>query len=110
VRLYLGLASAVFLTVLGFTGAIIAFEGDIDHRMRPSLWYAKGGPQMRPKAELIRALQEKYAPARVLGIQIYRQPDLVNVMQMSDKASVYVNPLMARSRAAPPAPAAHKPR
>ena len=92
IHLYVGLTSAVFLSILGVTGAIIAFEGDVDHWMRPSLWYAKGGPQRRPKAELIRAVQEKCAPAGVLAVQIFRQPYLVNVMQMSDRTQVYVNP------------------
>ena len=92
VHLYLGLTAAIFLVILGLTGAIIAFEGDADHWMHPSLWYAKGGPRTLPEANLIRAAQEKFAPARVAGVQIPRNKSLVHVMQMSDRASVYVNP------------------
>jgi uncharacterized iron-regulated membrane protein len=92
VHLYLGLASAIFLIILGLTGSIIAFEGDIDHWMRPSLWYAKTGPHTLPEADLVRAVQEKYGPAHVAAVQILRDPNLVQVMQMTDKSSVYVNP------------------
>ncbi len=92
VHLYLGLVAGIFLVILGLTGAIIAFEGDVDHWMRPGLWYAKGGPKAMPEADLIRLAQEKFAPARVAGVQMFRDPGLVQVMQMTDRAAVYVNP------------------
>jgi uncharacterized iron-regulated membrane protein len=92
VHLYLGLAAGIFLVILGITGAIIAFEGDVDRWMRPGLWYAKGGPNPLPETDLIRAAQEKFAPARVTAVLLSRQHDLVRVMQMSDRTLVYVNP------------------
>jgi len=91
-HLYLGLVAAIFLVILGLTGAIMAFEGDIDHWMHPSLWYVKTAPATMPEADLIRTVQERLAPARVAAVQIFRQPDLVQLMQMTDRAVVYVNP------------------
>jgi uncharacterized iron-regulated membrane protein len=92
VHLYLGLVAAIFLVILGLTGAIMAFEGDIDHWMHRSLWYVNTGARTLPEEDLVRAAQQRFAPARVAAIQILRQPDLVQVMQMTDRAAVYVNP------------------
>jgi uncharacterized iron-regulated membrane protein len=46
IHLYLGLVAALFLVVLGLTGSIMTFEGDIEHWLHPSLWWqpaARGG-------------------------------------------------------------------
>ncbi len=38
IHLYLGLLGAIFLVILGATGSVMAFEGDIDHWLAsPSL-------------------------------------------------------------------------
>jgi uncharacterized iron-regulated membrane protein len=92
VHLYLGLAAAIFLVILGLTGAIMAFEGDIDHWIHPGLWYVKIGPRALPEADLIRAAEARFAPARVAAVFIFRQPNLVRLMQMTDRTVVYVNP------------------
>jgi uncharacterized iron-regulated membrane protein len=84
--------AAIFLVILGLTGAVIAFEFDIDHWMHRSLWYVRTGPRILPEEDLVRAVEQRFAPARVAAIQIWRQPDLVQVMQMTDRAAVYVNP------------------
>lgn len=92
VHLYFGLVAAIFLVVLGLTGAIMAFEGDIDHWMHPSLWYVNTGARPLLEADLIHAAQERFAPARVAAVQIFRKANLVQVMHMTDRAMVYVNP------------------
>ena len=40
-HLYAGLVAAIFLVILGLTGTIMAFEGDIDHWLHPGVWYVK---------------------------------------------------------------------
>jgi uncharacterized iron-regulated membrane protein len=92
VHLYIGLAAAIFLVILGVTGAIIAFEAEIDRAMHSSLWYVKTGPHMLPEEDMVRTVQEHFAPARVAAIQYFRDPGLVQVMMMTDRAMVYVNP------------------
>ena len=37
IPLWVGLVSAVFVVVMGLSGAIIAFENDYDHWLHPSL-------------------------------------------------------------------------
>src|SRR5258708_18156004 len=91
-HLYLVLVSAVLLIVLGLTGSIIAFECDIEHWLHPELWYVKAGSTALPQTELIQAAEKRFAPARVRAVQLFREPDLVQLMQMSNGSMVYINP------------------
>src|SRR5579863_5228251 len=91
IHLWLGLTGAVFLVILGVTGSIIAFEGDIDHWLHPGIWYVTPGPRKLPEADLIRNVEQRYAPARVAAVEIFRQANLVRRMEMSDNAAVFVN-------------------
>src|SRR5262249_17199785 len=92
IHLWLGLAAAIFLVILGLTGSIMAFEGDIDHWLHPSLWYVDVHPQALSQQELIDRVQQQFAPARGAAVQISRQKNIVEVMQMTDRSAVFVNP------------------
>jgi uncharacterized iron-regulated membrane protein len=92
IHLYLGLASAIFLVILGLTGSIMAFEGDIDHWLHPALWYVSVGARPLPEEDLVQKVEERVAPARVAAVHIPRQPNLAQLMQTSDHAAVLVNP------------------
>jgi uncharacterized iron-regulated membrane protein len=89
-HLILGATAAIFLVILGLTGAIIAFENDIDHWFSPGLFYVHGGTPL-PESELIKAVETRFAPAHVNSVHIAREPNLVHAMQTSDRATVYVN-------------------
>src|ERR1051325_4730638 len=91
-HLYTGLVAAVFLVILGITGTIMAFEGDIDHWLHPGVWYVQPAARKLPQLDLVRRVQERLAPARVAGIQMFRDPRLAQVMQMSDRATVVIDP------------------
>jgi hypothetical protein len=45
-----------------------------------------------PERQLIREVERRFAPARVAAVQIFRQPNLAQVMQTADRRSVFVNP------------------
>ena len=89
-HLILGATAAIFLVILGLTGAIIAFENDIDHWLNASVFYVHVGTLL-PESELIQAVARRSAPAHVTSVHIFREPNLVHVMQTSDRATVYVN-------------------
>ena len=91
-HLYLGLISAMLLIVLGLSGSIIAFEGDIEHWLHSELWYVKAGATALPQAELIAKAEQRFAPARVRAVQLFREPNLVHLMQLTNGAVVYINP------------------
>src|SRR5579864_7871747 len=98
VHLYLGLASAAFLIILGLTGSIMAFESDIAHWSQSSLWYVSPGAQTLPESQLIQNVEHQFAPARVLGVDMPRQANLAQVMALSGASdpregrSIFVNP------------------
>jgi uncharacterized iron-regulated membrane protein len=92
IHLWLGLAAAIFLVVLGLTGSIMAFEGDIDHWLHPARWYVTPQARALPEADLIRAVEQKYAPARVGAVEISQQRNLAQQMRLNDRSAVTVNP------------------
>src|SRR6202035_5109092 len=92
IHLYLGLFGAIFLVILGVTGSVMAFEGDIDHWLHPSLWYVKAGPRVLPEGQLIAKVQQQFAPARVGGVEMSPHPDLAQMMHLTDRSAVMVNP------------------
>ena len=111
-HLYLGLAAAAFLVVLGLTGSIMAFEGDIDHWVHPRAWYVAAGEHPLAEADLIAKVEQAGRPARVAGIQILPQRNLAQSMQLTDRSSVTVNPYDGSilSRVHRPEPNAKAPR
>lgn len=98
-HLWLGLAGALFLLILGVTGSIMAFEGDIDHWLHPSLYYVQEGPQKLSQQDLVHRVEQQFAPARVAQVQIPRQPNLVELMALTDRSAVLVNPYDGSFRA-----------
>ncbi len=90
-HLYLGLTAGLVLVVLGLTGSVIAFEGDIPHWLHPRLFYVTPSPQPVREQELIRIVEQQFAPARAAGVQILRHANLAHVVRLNDGASVFVN-------------------
>jgi uncharacterized iron-regulated membrane protein len=91
VHLWLGVAAGLFLIVLGVTGSIIAFEGDIDHWLHPRLWFVSGERPLDEGA-LLAAVEPRVAPARIGAIEMPRQANLAQRMSLSDGTSITVNP------------------
>src|SRR5690242_3497900 len=91
-HLYLGLAAAIFLVILGVTGSVMAFENDIDHWLHPGLFYVTPGARVLPEQTLIRAAEQRFAPARVASVQVSRAANVARIMQMTGGVRVFVNP------------------
>ena len=81
-HLYLGLISAVFLVILGVTGAVIGFEQEIPRWLHPSLWYVKPSAKTLSQAQLVQNVEQRFAPAHVRAITFPRSPDISQVMQL----------------------------
>jgi uncharacterized iron-regulated membrane protein len=92
IHLCLGLAGAIFIAILGLTGSIMAFEGDIDHWLHPDLWYVTPGARVLPENDLISIVQNQFRGASVVIVQFFRAANLVQAMQISDGTTVYINP------------------
>ena len=54
IHLWLGIAAAPFLVILGLTGSVIAFENDIDHWLHPALYYVQARPQVLSRQNWLR--------------------------------------------------------
>lgn len=78
--------------ILGLTGSVMAFEGDIDRWLHPGLWYVKTGPRAMPEQELIGIAQQRFAPASVRAVHVFREANVVQMMQMTDGAVVLISP------------------
>jgi uncharacterized iron-regulated membrane protein len=93
IHLWLGLTAALFLIVLGLSGAIIAFEGDYDHWFHPALWYVTPQTQRVSQQGLLDMVQQRFAPARVGAIEMQdKRDDLAQVYFLTGDLQVFVNP------------------
>src|SRR4051812_9939708 len=91
IHLYVGLIGAVFLLVLSLTGAVMAFEHDIEHWVHPTRYRVTPGPALA-EDELVRIAERQFAPAVVSEIQIPAQPGIAQTMSMTGGAAVYIDP------------------
>jgi len=101
--LWLGLASGVFLLILGFTGAIIGFEQEVPRWLHRDLFYVHPRGQQLPEAQLIQTVDQHVAPAHVRSVLLSRWPDMAQIMQVPDSggdprftARVFVDPYSGR--------------
>jgi uncharacterized iron-regulated membrane protein len=93
IHLWVGLVSAIFLIVMGLSGAIIAFENDYDHWFHPGIWYVSPQPQRLSQQALVDIVQQKFAPARVSAIFMQDgREDLAQVYFLSNDLEVHVDP------------------
>jgi uncharacterized iron-regulated membrane protein len=86
-HLYLGLTSAIFLLILGFTGAIIGFEQEIPRWIHHNLWYVTPAAQTLPESQLIQNVEQRYPPAHVRSIIFPRSRDIAQVMQLPSSSA-----------------------
>ena len=90
-HLCIGLAAAIFLVILGLTGSIMAFEGDIDHWLHPGFWYVTEDRYLT-EGVLIAGVERQFAPLHVAAVQVSQHRNLAQLMQLTDSSTVTVNP------------------
>src|SRR5262245_60200913 len=64
---YVGLASALFLFVVGLTGALLAYYHPLSARLSPELHHAPGRGPVLPPAELVARAQAAEPRAKFEG-------------------------------------------
>lgn len=79
-HLYLGLVSGIFLVILGLTGSVMAFEGQIDHWLHPSRWYVTPHPQTLPESTLLHLVEQRFAPDRVVFFTIAPESNIAQAI------------------------------
>jgi uncharacterized iron-regulated membrane protein len=88
---WLGLIAGLFLVLLGLTGALMAFEPEIDHLVHHSLSYVTPGEKTLPLATLGRAAIRAFPADTIGGYGPNAAPDLSWAVYLQQRI-VYVNP------------------
>jgi uncharacterized iron-regulated membrane protein len=89
-HLYVALAAGVFIAILGVTGAIMAFEPEIDHLLHAKLSYVTPQQRALSLAELKDRMSKAFPGERIAGYAISTSPDLSYQVLLGRRA-VYVN-------------------
>jgi uncharacterized iron-regulated membrane protein len=95
-HLYLALVLGLFVVVIGVTGSIIAFEGDIDRITNSNLFTVQPQGQMLPASELLAAANtaaNKAAPGqKVSTIRLPQSPDASVTFNIRGGQQFFLNP------------------
>ena len=89
-HLWLGMIAGLFITVLGLTGAIMAFEPEIEHLSHPSLYYVTPGPRAMSLADVSAAVTRAY-PGDTIGGYLVPTPAGLAWQVGTNKRVVFVN-------------------
>jgi uncharacterized iron-regulated membrane protein len=71
---WLGLATAVFLFLAGLTGAIIAWDHELDSWLNPALYEVEGSGDALPATELARRVEQQEPRLRVRYLPMRAEP------------------------------------
>ncbi|HEY2107358.1 MAG TPA: PepSY-associated TM helix domain-containing protein [Candidatus Binataceae bacterium] len=92
IHLFLGILGGLFFVIIGLTGAVIAFENDLDHWAHPGLSYIEPGSKVLAEQDLIDGINRAQTPAHATAVQHFRDPRLVRAIRMSNGATVLASP------------------
>jgi uncharacterized iron-regulated membrane protein len=90
-HLYVALIAGVFVLILGLTGAIMAFEPELDHLLHPGLSYVTPGPHRLTLVELGDAVAKVFPGERATGYSLSPAPD-ISAGVSTKRGQVMVNP------------------
>lgn len=94
-HLYLSLAGALFILVLGLTGCVIAFETELDHLLHARLYNVTPGPHTLSLAQIDQVIQQAYPGQRITSYSLARSPDLSYRVDI-DNGSVFIDEYSGR--------------
>lgn len=90
-HLYIALAAAVFVIILGITGSIMAFEPELDNLLHRKLVYVTPGPHPLSLAQIGAALAQKFPDDRVDAYFLSTSPNLSYRVFLEKNGLAYVN-------------------
>src|SRR5579871_6730070 len=95
-HLIVGLIAAVFLLILGGTGAVLVFENEIDHSLNSKLMKLQPSGERLSYNALCKKLEEKYPGAKVNTFIVSTDDEIAMSANLrggkTKGANVYVNP------------------
>ena len=90
-HLYVALIAGAFVIVLGITGAIMAFEPELDHLLHSRRSYVSPAGQVRTLAELGEIVERNFPGHRIEGYVLSADPRISWQVLLDDRA-VFMNP------------------
>lgn len=91
VHLYVALIAGILILILGATGAIMAFEPELDHVLHWKYAYVQPQPTPMPLAEIGAAVAKAYPGERIGGYTWSSSPNLSYQVALPGR-QLYVNP------------------
>ena len=86
VHLIGGLISAIFLALLGLSGSVLVFEGEIDHWLNPSLTRVQPQGERRSLSELCHMLEERHPGSHVDSVSPSQDPAIAYKIHLRSSA------------------------
>lgn len=89
-----GLGLAVFVLIAGLTGALMAFENEIDAWLNADIWHVTPRERSLPLAQLVESVEAAHPQIRVWSLALDREPGETQRMmvELRDSASATVLP------------------
>ena len=98
-HLWTGLIAAVFLILLGVTGALLAFEDEIDHALNAKFAYVEPRSKILTLDAITEKLLARYPAAKLEAFGLPPRPDLSLLVALTDakgkSRQLYVDPYTA---------------
>jgi uncharacterized iron-regulated membrane protein len=91
-HLYFALILGVFVVIIGVTGSLIAFEGDLDRLTNLNLYRVTPEGQMLSPSGLLAAAAKAYPAQKVNTIRFPSSPDSAAIFNVRGAAQVFMNP------------------
>src|SRR3569623_1742506 len=94
-HLIIGLLAAIELILLGDTGAVLVFEGELEHLQNPALWHVKPEGKKLDMAQYVARLEKHREGAIVVGLRLSDDPEIAagaSLQTVGGLLSVAVNP------------------
>jgi len=89
---YVGLACALFIFLMGATGAVLVFESEIDRALNPSTSYVTPGVQPLPLTTLVSRVNAARPDDPVGAIRLADRPGESDELSARQRHSIFVNP------------------
>ena len=82
---YTGLGIASFLIVVGITGSVIAFAGELDRALNPNWFTVEPKGKQMPASKMVMQVQDHFKNARVEHISLPKLPEDAAILSLTSK-------------------------
>jgi uncharacterized iron-regulated membrane protein len=92
VHLYLALGAGVFITLLGLTGSVLAFEPEIDHLLHWNYYHLTAASARLSLADLSGIVKDMFPNDAITAYQVSDSPGVAWQVDLAKSGAVFLNP------------------